>query len=283
MATTLRQQRKSYSNGEDRDGRGNTLVASYNIHKCVGRDRRFNPWRIMTVIKEIDADVIALQEVDQRFGERLGLLDLHVLERECGLIAVPLRATRNGHGWHGNLVLFREAAVDRVGQLELPGAEPRGGLVVDLTLPAGPLRVIAVHLGLLHRSRTRQVRTILSVSEPSDGRPVVVMGDFNEWRLGRHSSLQQLQPSFGPLDSAVASFPTRFPVWSLDRVIASPRSLISHIEVHDSPLAQIASDHLPVKASLRLGQSVAAPFARAEGHEHRHGPPQRRQAVKQAY
>ena len=286
MATALRQQRKSYSNGDHRAGRSNTLVASYNIHKCVGRDRRFNPWRTMNVIKEIDADVIALQEVDQRFGERLGLLDLHVLERECGLTAVPLRATRNGHGWHGNLVLFRDGVVDRVEQLVLPGAEPRGGLVVDLTLRAGPVRIIAVHLGLLHRSRTRQVRSILAASEPPDGRPVVVMGDFNEWRLGRHSSLQELHPDFGPLDGAVASFPTRFPVWSLDRIIANPHSLVSLIEVHDSPLAQIASDHLPIKAALRLGHAVRPERSPSPGVvtagwiEQRSDPAPRRQGVK---
>lgn len=270
VASTLRQQRKAYSNGEDGEGLGDTLVASYNIHKCVGRDRRFNPWRTLSVIKEIDADVIALQEVDQRFGERTGLLDLHALEQECGLKAVPLKGVRASHGWRGNLVLFRNGRIDGVQQLVLPGAEPRGAVVVDLTLAAGPLRVIAVHLGLLHRSRMRQVRAILTAIEAGDARPAVLMGDFNEWRLGRRSSLQALDPNFGPLEGAVASFPSRFPVWSLDRILANPQELVSHIEVHDTSLAQIASDHLPVKAALRLEQ-VDGPKSRsaAGGIDHR--------------
>lgn len=255
VASTLRQQRKAYSNGDDGDDLGDTLVASYNIHKCVGRDRRFNPWRTLSVLKEIDADVVALQEVDQRFGERTGLLDLHALEKECGLKAVPLKGVRASHGWRGNLVLFRNGTVDGVQQLVLPGAEPRGAVIVDLTLAAGPLRIIAVHLGLLHRSRMRQVRAILTAAEAGDARPAVLMGDFNEWRLGRRSSLQALDPSFGPLEGAVASFPTRFPVWSLDRILAKPQDLVSHIEVHDTPLAQFASDHLPVKAAIRLAQA----------------------------
>jgi endonuclease/exonuclease/phosphatase family metal-dependent hydrolase len=229
------------------------LFASYNIHKCVGLDGRFNPGRTMSVIREIDADVIALQEVDQRFGERAGLLDIKTLERECGLVPVPLTGTRRSHGWRGNLVLFREGTVTAAHQLALPGVEPRGALIVDLELTDGPLRIIAAHFGLLRRSRALQVRAILSAAGTLDGRPSVLMGDLNEWRLGKRSSLRALEPTFGPPHAAVASFPSRFPVLSLDRILANPHTIMSHIEVHDTPLARMASDHLPVKASINLG------------------------------
>jgi endonuclease/exonuclease/phosphatase family metal-dependent hydrolase len=255
MASKLRQRRKAYANGDAREDDVTALVASYNIHKCVGLDRRFNPERIMAVISEIGADVIALQEVDQRFGARAGLLDLEALERDSGLCAVPLDGTRNNHGWRGNLVLVRNGTVDGVRQIVLPGAEPRGALVVDVTLAAGPLRIIAAHLGLLRRSRARQIRAILAAAETEDGRPAVLMGDLNEWRLGKRSSLQALDPTFGPLGATVASFPSRFPVWSLDRILANPHELVSRIDVHNSPLAQVASDHLPIKAVLRLAQT----------------------------
>ena len=98
-----RRSRASYSPVDGGEGGGNILVASYNIHKCVGLDGAFDAARTAEVIKEIDADVIALQEVDQRFGNRAGLLDLHALERDTGLCAVKTIGAHRSHGWRGNL------------------------------------------------------------------------------------------------------------------------------------------------------------------------------------
>ena len=109
-----------------------TLIASYNVHKCVGVDRRFDPERTSRVIHEIDADVIALQEADTRFGERTGILDLSRLERETGLIPVPVSGMAKAHGWHGNVVLFKKGLVRDVHQIVLPGLEPRGALVAEI-------------------------------------------------------------------------------------------------------------------------------------------------------
>jgi endonuclease/exonuclease/phosphatase family metal-dependent hydrolase len=256
VASTLRQERKAYFAGDGFDGGRDALIASYNIHKCIGVDGQFNPKRTMTVIKEIGADVIALQEVDQRFGNRAGLLDLNALEQESGLVPIPLRGVRSNHGWRGNLVLVRDGTVTAARQLVLPGAEPRGALIVDLALPIGPLRIVAAHLGLLRRSRAHQVKALVSAAETKDGRPTLLMGDLNEWRVGQRSSLRALEPAFGPLDATVASFPSRFPLWSLDRILANPHSAVSRIEIHDTPLARVASDHLPIKAVIRLGQSA---------------------------
>src|SRR5690606_16356972 len=119
---------------------------------------------------------------------------------------------------HGNVVLYRQGNVMSIHQVDLPGLEPRGALVVDLDLPAGPLRIVAAHLGLLRRSRALQVSTLLAIAEPRDDRPVLLMGDFNEWRLGRRSALQGLAPAFGPLHAPIPSFPARFPILALDRV-----------------------------------------------------------------
>jgi endonuclease/exonuclease/phosphatase family metal-dependent hydrolase len=235
---------------------GDILVASYNIHKCVGLDGTFDAARTAEVIKEIDADVIALQEVDQRVGKRAGLLDLHALERDTGLRAVKMTGAQRSHGWRGNLLLVREGTVTGSRQVALSGGEPRGALVVDIEFPAGPLRVVAAHLGLLRRSRMRQVKTLLSAAKADEGYPTLLMGDLNEWRLGKRSSLRALDSSFGPLQAAVPSFPARFPVWSLDRIVANRHDMISRIELHDTPLARIASDHLPIKAAIRLGDST---------------------------
>lgn len=264
LVSTLRQERKSFFS-ESCQGIGQaTTIASYNVHKCVGIDGRFDPDRTIAVIRELDADLVALQEADQRFGERAGLLDLHSLERQTGLVPISLPISQGGHGWHGNVLLIRGGTVTEAHQLSLPGAEPRGALVVEMTLDCGPLRIIAAHLGLLRRSRALQARHLLQAIEPHDDVPTLLMGDLNEWRLGKRSSLIGLEPHFGPLDAAIPSFPSRFPLWALDRVLAKPHDLISSIEVHDTPRARMASDHLPLKAVVRLGNAAAATLASGE-------------------
>ena len=226
-----------------------TLIASYNVHKCVGMDNRFEPERIAAVIAEIDAEVIALQEANQRFGNRSMLLDLEKLERDSGLAPVPLAT---GHGWHGNLLLLRKGTVRDVHQIRLPGVEPRGALVVDVDLADGPLRIVAAHLGLLRRSRAQQAEAILSAIAARGARPTLLLGDLNEWRLGGNSSLRRFDPTFGPMAPALPSFPARFPLFALDRILANPHDLISRIDVHDTPLSRIASDHLPIKARIEM-------------------------------
>ena len=110
---------------------GSAVFASYNIHKCVGSDRRFDPHRVQTVIGQIGADVIALQEADRRFGDRAGLLDLRALAAATGLVPVPVDNRHRGHGHHGNLMLVREGTVRGLRQINLPGLEPRGATGVQ--------------------------------------------------------------------------------------------------------------------------------------------------------
>ncbi len=234
------------------------VVASYNIHKCVGQDGVFDPRRIASVIAELDADIVALQEVDRRFGDRGGLLDLDSLRDRSGLVPVALTPTRDGHGWHGNLLLRREGIEAEARQIALPGGEPRGALIVDLGLPGGQLRVVAAHLGLLRRSRALQVKTILSALA-QDSVPTLLVGDLNEWRTGRRSSLRRLDDAFHGHQPLLPSFPAGCPVLALDRIISNQPGLVTRSQVHDTALAHLASDHLPVKAWVRVGpQPVSA-------------------------
>lgn len=227
------------------------VVASYNVHKCIGRDGKFDPDRICRVIHELRADVVALQEADSRFGERTGLLDLGRLERECGLTPVQVAGTSKAHGWHGNVVLFREGAVRDVHTVKLPGLEPRGALVVELDLKlAGTLRIIAAHFGLLRHSRAQQAKALVELLNKREAQPTVLMGDLNEWRLGNGSSLNTFREAFGTLPPAVPSFPSGLPVLALDRIISNREGMIEKVEAHDSALARVASDHLPLKATI---------------------------------
>ncbi|KRB51324.1 endonuclease [Rhizobium sp. Root708] len=248
-----------------------TLIASYNVHKCVGNDRRFDPERTSRVIHEIDADVIALQEADTRFGERTGILDLNRLERETGLLPVPVAGMSKAHGWHGNVVLFKKGLVRDVHQIVLPGLEPRGALVAELELEAGGgLRIIAAHFGLLRHSRAQQAKVLVELMGQKSDTPTILLGDLNEWRLGDRSSLHTFQSVFGPQPVAVPSFPARLPVLALDRIMANRRGVVTAVEAHDTPLARIASDHLPIKAIVNLrgedGNVVGKPSRPKAGH-----------------
>lgn len=249
--------RSLYKPFEPRHNPSDTVIASYNVHKCIGTDKQFSPERIAEVINEINADVIALQEADKRFGKRAGLLDLGKIYQDSGLVPVPITSfSEAGHGWHGNLLLFREGLVRDVRQLALPGVEPRGALIVDLELANGSLRIIATHLGLLKKSRAQQAETILNTMANAEFLPTLMIGDLNEWRVGKKSSLNALNPVFNPNAGAVPSFPSRFPLLALDRIMSAPHNLITNIEVHDSPLARLASDHLPIKAHIDLEAAI---------------------------
>jgi endonuclease/exonuclease/phosphatase family metal-dependent hydrolase len=242
---------------------GSLIVASYNIHKCVGVDNRFDPGRIAAVIAELDADVIALQEVDRRFGQRTGLLNATALERRTGLTMLHVSDTPGGHGWHGNALLVRQARLIRLRRLHLPGAEARGALVAELQLPAGRFRVVAAHLGLLRRHRAMQAEALLEAIRHGSPMPTLLMGDLNEWRPGIPSSLVPLESLFGPLDPGEPSFPSRLPFLALDRILAHPRDMLAGIEAHGSPLARLASDHLPLRARIDLSRAVAPDLAAA--------------------
>ena len=110
--------------------------ASYNIHKAVGLDRRRDPDRILTILYEIDADVIALQEADRRFGRRESVLPLSAIDDLGHYRAVPLNHRPDSIGWHGNALLVRRHfTIADAGVVPLPTLEPRGAVRADLELP----------------------------------------------------------------------------------------------------------------------------------------------------
>lgn len=234
-------------------------VATYNVQKGIGTDFRRNPHRTAGVIAALDADIVAVQEGDRRFGARAGVFDLAHLEAETGLVPVevPQRLALRAHGWHGNLVLLRGAEVERVDAIPLPGAEPRGALVVDLSLAgAGPLRIIAVHLALLARARQMQARLLAELADAAE-RPTLILGDMNEWRRGLGGALAPLDETLGPPGLAL-SFPAPFPRLALDRIYAGAGLEVVSAVAHDTPQARRASDHLPVVARVRATTRSAA-------------------------
>jgi endonuclease/exonuclease/phosphatase family metal-dependent hydrolase len=235
-------------------------VASYNIHKCRGTDGRTQPERILGVIKELEADLIALQEVDKRFGRKDGLLNPEAIRQETGMRLLVQSDLPQGHGWHGNALLVRaEPRFYHRRRLRLPGFEPRGAIVAELNLGEGDFRVIAAHLGLLRRSRLDQASALLKAHREMSPMPTILMGDFNEWRVRQRSSLSILEPIFGS-GASPRSFPSRRPIFALDRILGWPDSFVSNLAVHASPLARIASDHLPLTAHAQVVGNYPPPI-----------------------
>jgi endonuclease/exonuclease/phosphatase family metal-dependent hydrolase len=124
-------------------------VATYNIRKAVGLDQRRNPARILSVLNEIDADIVALQEVDRRFGARVTALPLAMLAADTPYIPVPLNFRPAAIGWHGNAILLRKDIEVRHAQpIDMPMLEPRGAVMAELSISGHSLRVIGAHLDL---------------------------------------------------------------------------------------------------------------------------------------
>jgi endonuclease/exonuclease/phosphatase family metal-dependent hydrolase len=229
-------------------------IATWNMHKGIGSDRRRDLARTTNVIAEIAPDIMALQEADLRFGSRAGLLDLDHLHHRTGLSPVLVDTPGPSHGWHGNLILLRKGTTLQTDLIRLPGLEPRGALVAEVDLTGRALRIVAAHFGLLRRSRRHQVHALLDHLDRRETMPTLLMGDLNEWRSGPGSPLTPLIRHFRPAP-AIRSFPARFPILPLDRLMIGPMGEITDLATHDTPLARRASDHLPLKGRLILPDS----------------------------
>jgi endonuclease/exonuclease/phosphatase family metal-dependent hydrolase len=244
-------------------------VASYNMRKAIGLDRRRDPQRVLDVLHEIDADVVALQEADKRFGGRgaavphelidthgvykpvhLGVRHRRVLDKARKHTDKLLKLNTRNIGWHGNAILVkRHIGVLDCAVLELPTLEPRGAVMAELLIGDRPVRVVGMHLDLSGIWRRRQMRTILeAIASRPQRMPTVLMGDTNEWRTVA-GCLTALEPEFHVAPTG-PSFNARPPVAALDRIIVHKDLRIEAAGVHMSHNARRASDHLPIWARL---------------------------------
>ena len=227
--------------------------ATYNIHKAVGLDRRRDHERILRILLEVDADIVALQEVDRRYGRRMAVLPLDAVHAATDYVPVPLTMKPDSMGWHGNALLVRKG-IDLVeaAAVPLPVLEPRGAVRADLMAEGRRIRVIGMHLDLSGLRRRHQVRSVLRhCSTCDDHVPTVMMGDLNEW--SQHGGcMREFDRDAWQVIIPGRSFPARRPVAHLDRIIVSSEWRVLGTKVHHSPLSATGSDHLPVFASLEL-------------------------------
>ena len=238
------------------DARWRTLrVATYNVHRCRGLDGRTNPARIGDVIRAVNADVVALQEVigagpissghAEELGAQLGM----------GWVMAPARRLRNS--MFGNVVLSR-LPIRQHAQYDLSWktCEPRCCQRVDIAIGDDTLHLYNVHLGTAFRERRYQAgRLSAIVHDRRVGRPKIVLGDFNEWMRGL--ATQMLSERLQSIDlrgqlRRRRTYPGVFPVLHLDHIYYDGSVEVTRLELPRTRLSLMASDHLPLVAELRV-------------------------------
>ncbi len=230
---------------------GETLrVATYNVHRWQGMNGRSKPdvARAGFVISELDADVIALQEVLRPFdlegedplGRLCDELDLHLA------FAVTRRHRR---GQLGNAILSRYP-ITAISVIDISHSrlERRGALAAHVGHAGAGLGIVATHLSLVDRTRHRQVHSLLDHPQMNSG-PAILMGDMNSWRACKGS--KQLDQSLNLHHNVdwPPSFPVGRPMFALDRIYARGADVLE-VWQHDTVAARKASDHLPVVAEV---------------------------------
>jgi endonuclease/exonuclease/phosphatase family metal-dependent hydrolase len=236
-------------------------VATYNTHKCRGIDGRIRPFRVAEVLREIDADVVALQEVVSLTDGRREQNQAQYLADAVGL-EFRIGETRKLRGAaYGNVVLSR-FPVKQVEVYDLTASrrEPRGCIRCDLEVAHGRvIHVFNIHLGTGYIERRKQARILMSrevLLSPSLKHPRLLLGDFNEWTAGLVS--RTLQGEFESVDIQLhlnrrRTYPGVLPIMHLDHMYFDRDLLLEEFLLHRSRKALVASDHLPLLAEFRVG------------------------------
>lgn len=216
-------------------------LASYNIRKAVGLDWRRDPDRVLSVIDELNADIVVLQEADKRTGRRSGVLPDAGLQ-QAGYQIADVSIRPDSHGWHGNVILHRKGLNPvESSRIDLPCIEPRGAVRARFDT----LEVVGVHLALTRGTRGKQIKALQDHAEQHQG-PLIIAGDFNEWRAGT-------VPPGATMITPGKSFHSARPVAALDRFFTFGPVEVLSSSVHHSADAKRASDHLPIIMDFNIG------------------------------
>lgn len=227
-------------------------LVSWNIHSCVGTDKRYDPGRIASVLAGLEADVIGLQEVDWRTPQYEGVDQLAYFARMLGMTAIAGPNLCDHRGEFGNALLTR-LAVEEIKHLDLaqPGREPRGCIDARLCHEGQTIRAMVTHLGLRRFERGAQLNQIakyLDASEPTTVR--CLLADINEWLPPLLKSSPHVSRHFESVCTS-RTFPAKSPAFALDRILLSPRPDDINYAPCRTALCRLASDHLPLVVDAR--------------------------------
>jgi endonuclease/exonuclease/phosphatase family metal-dependent hydrolase len=228
-------------------------IVTYNIHKAKGMDRRTSIDRIGRVLEEVDADIVALQEV---FAEQAATLG-----QTLGYYVAMGEARKHEGAAYGNATLSRRRA-KRAGHTHVTvhGREERCVLRADIPYVHHTLHIFNAHLGVSYFERRQQAlrlfETDILTAVDIEG-PRIVLGDFNEWTRGLVTKL--LRAEFSDADirrhlPRMRTYPMALPLLGLDHIYLDPHLEVKHAYFHITLLSLVASDHLPLVADLQIRQ-----------------------------
>lgn len=252
-------------------------IATYNLHKCRGFDLRIVPERILTVLSELKADILCLQEVVNDPTGEAQWNQAHAIADAFPNFHVSFGVTRPFHGGtYGNMTLSRFPIVSwRTHDLSRQGREPRGVLQTEIEMARGQvMHVFNVHLGTGHMERRYQARKLLNpevLEQPGLAGPRLVLGDFNEWTRGLTTHLLKSSfQTFRPRHAArfPRTFPGMLPLVSLDHCYYDQPLELESSQLWRSRTALWASDHLPLIAEFRMAQAGVIPIRGKRRPEH---------------
>lgn len=237
-------------------------IATYNTHKCRGMDGRIRPQRVAQVVRELGADVIALQEVVSLSGGRREQNQAQYLADAVGF-EFRIGETRKLWGAaYGNVVLSRFPVKQvQIYDLTASRREPRGCIRCDLEISPGKVvHLFNVHLGTGYLERRKQAQMLMSrevLRSPQLKHPRLVIGDFNEWTRGLVS--RSMQHEFESVDIELhlqrkSTYPGVLPIMHLDHMYFDKDLMLEEFMLHRSRMALMASDHLPLVAGFRLAK-----------------------------
>jgi endonuclease/exonuclease/phosphatase family metal-dependent hydrolase len=247
-------------------------VVTYNVHYCKGLDGRFAPDRIARILRALDPDLIALQELDCGRPRSRGDDQLAVLAEELGLHQLFCPSIVNGEERYGHGLLATRP-LSLVSQARLPTGgvpviEPRDGLHATLTVGDREISVVTTHLGLAYAERAAQIDRLLQNDFlggiPAD-RPALFLGDLNlapggklyrrlvsRWQRASGDTVFRDVQAHAPNHVAIKTFPSFMPVRQLDHIFVTPQFKIQRVHSPANLLTRRASDHLPLVADLEL-------------------------------
>ncbi len=240
-------------------------LLTYNVHRCVGVDRRLDVARIADVIAEHAPDIVCLQELDVGRARTGGVDQAEAIARRLAMSFHFHAAMKVEAEEYGDAILTpHPERLVRVGALpvvtETMGNEPRGALWACIDLPGGPVNVLNTHLGLIPREQRLQAAALLGkdwLSHPDCLGHTILTGDFNATSITRPYQaltrrLDDAQRRLG-LRPTVKTFPSAFPAIRIDHCFVSPGVRVTGVSAPFSPLARMASDHLPLIVDFELG------------------------------